>query len=339
MVKTALIALIPLLFLTSWNFYVGKLGISGQFHLESIDLRVFVDVLEGNPEAGYRLAVLAAYIASIISTPLVGFVVPLSFLQVFALYFGLIIIANQKIKNAGPCDAAIQILVFTLGAVGYALALLLLYLFCFSEYEATTLASFDRYIGSYITAMLQFAVFLFVRNTLKHADAENPAKTICNYSFILLGLILLSSSNSLAWLQNKNVKIEELRNDAIYIEQSVEEDSKIYIISQGDNGQVCFYLSYYLLPHETNGASNWWFGDASQNEAAALYAVSHDANQLSDLLSDYDYLYLNHIDNEFKHRFTQLFDDQELITDNAVLRIVKEDSGMIHLENADVQQN
>ena len=80
----------------------------------------------------------------------------------------------------------LAVLIFIEGVI-YAITLLILYLFTYSEYEATRLASIDRCLNTYLIFSVLTAILLFL-------ECSNKIKKL-KYLPLLLVIILLASLN------------------------------------------------------------------------------------------------------------------------------------------------
>ena len=71
---------------------------------------------------------------------------------------------------------------YTCGTIGYGLTLGILYMFCFSEAEMARLASYERYMASYLLGEILILLFLFIYN-LNSNHSHNSCHKQCNYYY------------------------------------------------------------------------------------------------------------------------------------------------------------
>ncbi len=144
-----------------------------------------------------------------------------------------------------------------LGFVLYALILLYSYCFMFSKFEASVLASFDRYINTYIGALGIGIIGILIYYS-KNND-NNISKKMKTYILILF-ISLLSIVNiseiyifvktSLPFTEQKTEpQLIEAQQIANKYKNTFDENDKIHIIVQGDYGLTVWGLIYYLTPN------------------------------------------------------------------------------------------
>ena len=162
-------------------------------------------------------------------------------LVIFILFFAAFFAAEKKDKKS----LAVLYFAMAVGFVGYYIFHLFLYAFIFKD-DAYTLASYDRYMGTYyiawffaglcavgkankekkITFALPFAVFVFLRGYF--FKTVNPANTFLNYS-----------QNISVARMNTQAKTDKLAH-------VIAGDDVIYVYSAEESGIVWFVATYTL---------------------------------------------------------------------------------------------
>ncbi len=145
--------IVPILAFITWKHIISTYGIVGQFNVGETIKSLFDSnkVIDPNLPL-YRPTVFKYFISQIIKRPL--------FLHPFKMPF-FVVIAIQSIfliKNNRYLGA-----VYLFGSLAYSFTMLILYLFSFSYEEALELASFDRYMNSYL--ICGFALCLMIAST------------------------------------------------------------------------------------------------------------------------------------------------------------------------------
>lgn len=151
------IAGLPAAFTIMWRAYIAYLHLGGQFELSKL-VENAAAVLTGNGFSAFQTKVIGVFLNSVLHLPLnlqststyAGQLVIFLFLSAaFSLFL-------QKHNRKRLPEVLAAIAVLLAGFVLHACVLLGLYLFGgFSEFEAETAASFQRYMGTYT-----FAVFI-----------------------------------------------------------------------------------------------------------------------------------------------------------------------------------
>jgi hypothetical protein len=148
-------------------------------------------------------------------------------------------------KKAERLKIGGNLLLITGGAVGYTLALLISYLLIFTEYEGIRLASFERYLSTYILAWL-LIVYALMASRL---EAWRGALGLLGQLTLAITLTLYAPA---AYF--KDVRKIESQGETLAVRQSTEAfaaqikpqlktGDKIYFIAQKSNGleRTMFY--------------------------------------------------------------------------------------------------
>ena len=191
------------------------------------------------------------------------------------------------------------------GFLGYAAALLLSYLVIFTEYEGVRLASFERYLSTYLLA---WASFVLVKLFDDHDDRSFNLKAVIA-SCCLVTLTGLSSGQLLTELGGiksvgpDNALRQQIEGFADQVKQHVKPNDKIYFIAQQSNGleRVMFY--YAMLPNTISMSWCWSLG-----EKYFEGDVWTCQQALSGLLNGFDYLALYRGDDQFWDNNSAIFD-------------------------------
>ncbi|MCR5093556.1 MAG: hypothetical protein K6B72_06270 [Lachnospiraceae bacterium] len=217
---------------------------------------------------------------------------------------------------------------WTIGAgIYYALLMYFLYCTVFNEYEALRLASYERYMNSFVIA----AVFLLVAVYL---DSEIPEKHSRGYCCLLLIVFLdLAFFHAKAFdqaLPGSFTHDEETVSDflahADAITAAMGEEESMFIVRRGDNGEFLCHERYYCSPRTLGGGS---IGPVV--DEADLWSSDKTPEEFMDKLRGYDYIYFSLLDDAFLERYAGIFSDPELLTDGSICRITGIDT-LVHLE-------
>ncbi len=174
-----------------------------------------------------------------------------------------------------------------LGAGGYAFAMLLLYVFNFSAYEAVRLASIYRYINTYWFAVFALLSMLYLYIDSCKTIQTNQKISLKAISIILLALwvIVFDSSTLKNFMPafSYNSPLSTRTEDANIINTYTADTDSIYIIDQGGNGYNSYSLVYLTLPRTINTSGNSlgapysdsdvWTWDASLQDWCAMYLI------------------------------------------------------------------
>lgn len=189
-----------------------------------------------------------------------------------------------------------------LGAVLYLLFLLMIFIYAFLEPEGRALASFPRYISTFLIAWAILLITLAIKN-------KKWIPTIVSI------LICLSVSDIVTLIKpaNRNVSAipTEVQEMAEYINSNVN-DSKIFIVLQQDDGYKFHTLRYLISPNQTNLLYEWNLGPSNETSYLATINISKD-EWLEKLKKEkFEYVYLGILDEQFIDIYGDLFIDENI---------------------------
>ena len=269
-----------------WNHYAHSLGQNGQFDLKKIRPEgIFEILLGGGTKSQHEASV--RYLQALYSSNIIKGVFSMSFLSSMAPALGLLLLIYQAARKHVSKKVIINTAVMIIsGYIGYAFTMFVLYMFCYSEAEMLGLASYSRYMGSYLLAaflvILYFAVIFLKRSG--RFNVLSWKKLI-----VLLGaLVLIAGADRWSFLLPQMINGEPYkfyREQAKRIERNTEEGSVILTVSRS-NLQNTYYLNYYLNERKLNFRFAWsnipnYAVDDTEKWDAAL-----------DIIRDDDYMYV-----------------------------------------------
>ena len=225
--------------------------------------------------------------------------------------FSILIYKNEK--KSEKRKSLFGFLTVYLGELLYLFLMLILYILMFSEYEATHLASFNRYIGIYLIAILYFLVFITIFRSIEQKKYTNLIVML----FILL--LNINIHNTLSYLKNfkkNNYNTQMVRKDYINSANSIrkkidkKKKYKFYIIVQNSSGIDKWILRYEIrdILKEMNEGFNWSLGEKYDDDD--IWTLNISKNEFKNILfkEKYDYVFLYRVDNKFINRYGSIFD-------------------------------
>jgi hypothetical protein len=199
-----------------------------------------------------------------------------------------LLVSKQKffLSKVGVPDAFIILT----GWFFYQILMLFSYLFYFTEYEGTRVASFSRYQVGYIFAWFMYLIFKSLQKWTKAS-----ALSLLTILTIILGLISPGLKTDLRQIA-PDPKLASVRNamenQLNQINVLIKPDDKLYIITQNSTGYEKNLFYYLTLPNYSN---NWCW---SVGEPYYPEDVWTCPQKISQLIADYDFLYLNRADEQ-----------------------------------------
>ena len=226
----------------------------------------------------------------------------------FLLYIG----AKKGLVSKSKCllmTAVIlmQVMVYVAGLAG-------MYLFQFTEYAATRLASFERYINI-LHLSLWIVIFLFagelLYNIVKLGKRHITYMVVIIYLLIIIPLDIMAGFSAYDWgWRAERVRSEFSETVNIAMEKT-EPWERIYIIAQESMGYEPLVLKYLLRPHMVN-RTGYRLG-LPLYEGDSGYTDIYPDEWMEEICTNYDYVIIFGIDDYFIETYGKLFGKQETI--------------------------
>lgn len=298
--------LIPLGLYFGWSKYVKIIGCDSQFNLSDIKINELYGIIRGvSGEEWQHTASKNYYNALFNSNITTSNILTLSYLQSIILIFIFLLFIWKYFKNKFYKNQFLSInTTLFFGAIGYAFVMLLLYVFSFGSYEGPNLASFDRYMATYIIICLVVIIYLI---GIVVSRSKNKKKEL--YLFILCGLLFIiqSPNKMVALIPSISSPVENVYSyNANIISNKTKDFDKIYIIAQNTSGEYQFFVKYYCNPRLTN--LHYFNLPVDNNINPRTY---YNDNML-EYMKDFDYLYLALIDDSFIEKYSFMFGNEKI---------------------------
>lgn len=322
-----LLIVIPLLIWKGWNSYVESINADQQFKLTDLKITELKGVIKGTEGELWQHQAAINYLKAVKNRNITtSETISLSYTQCFVitiilLYFLYVYIKNYIYKGQINLLSAIMIA----GYLGYAFVMLVLYSFSFGPSEGPGLASFDRYMATFVIICLESILMLFSYYS-SYKDKE-----LNLYIIILLLLVIIQSPVQFDKLTPKIIKNEnivtrvvEYENHANIIKKNIKDDSNIYVIAQDSVGQYQFFIKYYL---DKNRVNLYHYTFPVSGEVSDYEEYFND--EVKDYMSEFDYLYLANINDSFIEKYSFLFNNE---IENRQLYKINKNDNQIKLE-------
>ena len=286
LIKAALLLIIiPLTFLGIWNVYIKQFDMEKQFVVSDIRISELKDIITNSNNSKH--IIYTNYIEALKNYKISFFkFFDLSYLKLFLIFSLIYFITFIKTRKADSIKLYITILI---GMVGYALLMLLLYLFSFGA-EGYTLASFDRYMDTYVLIEYLLVIFYIIYD-----------KKI--YIQLIISFMLILIMDRSAWhylkpaiVKNQITNEEIVANDII---KRTEDNSKIFLLAQDTGATYQFSVKYYANPRITN----------LKGYELPIIEESEDYfyNNINDYMLKFDYLYVVNTTEDINNNYDFIF--------------------------------
>lgn len=235
----------------------------------------------------------------------------------------LIIYLQKKDKNKIFKDLISYIILFT-GLFGWILFHLFIWLIVFSEYEGTILSSYARYLSVFFMGI---AILLFI-NLIKKIKGTRI--------IIILFIAIIFTANYFKSLFTILIKrpiynFDPKRNETISIANNVKNivknTNRIYFIHQNSNGYEAMVFRYEMSPNNYIQDWGWSLGDKYGLED--VWTVPTNIEDLKSILSEYNYIVLDKIDENFIKNYGKLFNPKNKMDSIKLWKITKNNTNLV----------
>ena len=213
--------------------------------------------------------------------------------------------------------------IWTLGAgVFYCMLMYFLYCTAFSKDEALHLASYERYMNSFIVSIVLFLLAVYFDSGIwrKHMRGYYTLMTS-----LLVYLVFFHVDAFDQILPGNITHDEELvsvfTEGADLINSNTDIDDSVYIVRRGDNGDYLCRQRYYCSPRRVGGGS---IGPAVYE--GDNWSTDLTTEELLGKVSNYDYIYFSSLDEAFINKYSVVFDEPSMIVEGEIYKVAVVDS-------------
>lgn len=258
---------------------------------------------------------------------------PVSYALITVLLILFVILAvfcyTKKVEKDTGRYILISVMTFLMLAV-YVLGLGALYISRFTDYEAESLASFDRFMGIGYLAVL---MFLFLITIWILTNLEAVISTAFS-SLLLLFCICSGPVDQMRYfLSRESVAVSNgYRSgyeDVASKIRKLPQDTGIYMVSEASSGEDFNVYRYVLKPWKLSATASlggpFYEGD--------VFSIQIAPDEWMDTLVDgYDYVVLNNLNDYFYDTYGILFEDPDSIVSHGVYRVDKDQRKLVFVE-------
>lgn len=228
--------------------------------------------------------------------------------------------ANERVRFS----AATMIL--AAGALSFSLTQLLFYLYAFSEYEALSLASFNRFQRTYYLGWALAAMAIFAARKVAAKGKTSRLGWAAAIAFAVLLLAL--SGQTLRQVRHGAPGMNELRASirqwALPLLPGIPESAPVYIVWQGSNGFEFWMIHHETLPRRTNRDC---YSLGPPHFKGDIWSCPHSEKEVAALWAGYEYLAVGHGLMNLKATYPALLANVPPGVDRGLLRIEKHGGG------------
>ena len=291
----------------SWTIYLDNSATTEAWDTSSVTLKNILAFLQDKSEE-YQYNTLKNFKERVFMAGFSSFVISMGLIHwIVASAIGLLIVKILGKENAAKAKR--YALLILGGQVVYILGMLVLYLFTYTAYEAERLASFARYMSTYVVGVLLFIIAALADISAKAKLSFNPKYVTCAVAFSLFFFLQVNS----LYVYNEETLTEQREEMAEYtvIEQFLDdinpETDNVAVISQQDTGLNVLRLAYFATPLKLSGTGAWSLG--APYYSGDIWTVNFDAAAWMQHLqtNNVNCVFLFHIDEQFINTFSECF--------------------------------
>lgn len=330
------ITLIPSLFLFVWNLTYSNSPTAiltpAQFHIPFDKILSLPTIFFSNGEFIYYNQIVRSFSNATLNQSLLTFI----YIPYFQLNGILLVIYVIVIKKHTPFFKKNSITVIFLigsiffGSIFFAFTLLCLYLFVFPNDEALRLASYNRYMNTYIFAIMVSIFLFFLENLRMNYKINVYIKTFIISLTITVALTIISPYVMISQFLLSDTIIGSPSNKLIAqsLTKNTPYGSSIFIINQSHNEQDNNWIAYYADGRKINRG----IVSFSTSESNIPYDTKLTISQFRERIIKYDYLYCKHLDKGFIIAYGNLFENTTDLTDNTLFKVEKKFQQTVNLQ-------
>jgi len=292
--KAIPLIVLPIGTMVLWKMYTKSLGLAGQFDLSKItDLFV---IFEDKYSETVRRQTFNNYVHALFEKNISTMFFPFTYVAAFFVILVLIWLLSKWGKDQFTKRQFILLdLAFICGTLGYALTLCILYQFCFSVSEMQHLASYERYMASYVLAEVLILTYI----ALKIYSSNNKLSNR-NIVIALAAICIITNASNLrvfipGWIDGLTNKSD--RTAANGLENIIDGNQSVFIVAS-DTIKSQYYINYYsndigVILHYTDFLN----ADYTNEETKA---------NLRNAVFGYDYLYIREVNDNFNNAMSDV---------------------------------
>ncbi len=206
-----------------------------------------------------------------------------------------------------------------LAAIAYVIMMYFMYMLTLVEFEARMIASYSRYMGSFMLGVVLMSVSMYM-----YYSDDDDTMPMSIGAFVLIGSYMMFGAEGIDQIFPGPVSIGssvvkdsvEYKEVTDYINANTPEDTNIYVVNRGlkggDPGIIRFYINPRWATNRSPGPE--MFKDDVWSEDISVDKFAED-------VSAYDYIFFMYYDAEFQYKYLEVFDNPEIVKQGGLYKI------------------
>lgn len=283
-----------------------------------------IQLLKGSELSDAQMQIKEAYQDALLHTDVL---LKGSYVQVLLIIILLMVLIGFLARSVKRKKVFLTALWTAIAGAVYAYLMYFLYQTAFDSEEALILASYTRYMNVFLVTAIYLLLDLYFFSDIWKKVYEIPCMIIlASFLFAISTQKDVFSQMEPGTLTNDEEIADQYENFADYFNESTEENSSILIVTRSAMPYMNLRLRYYCMPR---GIKNVSPGPAVNDQDNFSEDISQE--DFVQLVSEYDYLYLNLLDQGFVSAYTSTFEDPSEIVSATIFKSTVKD-GKIDLQ-------
>lgn len=290
-------------------------------------MQVFDYIEPSGQEGSSSGTITSNFIAALTRVPenatiKISFVVWLIVLAVMAF---IVIILAKGAKERGRM--IVMSILMLIGYILFAAALLYMYIHLFTAYEGENLASFERYMFTFIMGSAIFFLYMIVEKIFARFGGFGNILILIPVAAVLIFTPWTSVTSDMfncseTVEQTISKRADFYRFEEIAKEWDYEKD-RVYFIAQDSNGFE-YQQAYYLATPVSlsyDYPMGWSLGFPYSDDDVWTIEMSQTDWEKALINGGYTYVYLYNVDKQFRTRYGQMFEYETAISNNSAFKV------------------
>ena len=298
---------VPLVFYGSWKIYANTFAVGGQFSLNDISISNLLDIMLFDKGLDYQITTKYNFIDSLLNRPMLR-LLHLTYLEFSLIILIFIFLVLKYISKENKYNIFSFLFSLFVGIVGFAFTMFVLYLFSYGEYESVNLASFERYMETYLVFLMYVALFIFIMCIMKINNTLYAAS--CCVAVLLVLIVNIQNNNKFITIKKEYDGITTQYEYVELIKQIdtfIKPEDSVLIISQTKDYFLEIILRYLYLDYNFDYVA---IGKPNDNFP---YRLDLSFKEWQDYYNNYDYIYTYNTDESFYHDYWLDLQDEHLL--------------------------
>ena len=270
-VSSVVMTILPVLAWFSFNKYVDKYvpNTGSNQSYDSVG-KQFMDVIKHNGAIPYQSDVENYFFKSLFEWKLIGNIPFVT--SVFIIIGSFLVIAYKQKSRRNKQKVLLITLWVLLASIAYSILTLYLYCTAFGDYEARMLASYERYMSTFLFTIL----FLVIAALFIYIDQESISHLIVLIVLIFCVTVFINFEQLLPGKLTGDRLIYPNEVEAI-LDKVNEEESICIFVSEEERDKANLYLTYYCSPRYIECVSE---SESLENSIISSdYFMLHDSDE------------------------------------------------------------